>query len=232
MPRHASTVEDSLILLKLSKSSDMEAGDMDKAIPALGFLDLPAEVRVEVYQHLFHAAELSLEPAFPSVSHCGVSICPCRFPYALLSTCRTLRQEAESYLLAATTLQLASTCHKLDLLPASYLSGISRAVVLNVKQYLKQPLDFDRFAALKTLELRNIAVWCRYMNEDALWGEDGDQVMLDLAMFNIKRHSASLASLCASADRPFNILLGCRFVVSSARPETLVGAYNVDVLAH
>lgn len=190
--------------------------------PALGFLDLPAEVRVEVYQHLFCSSELSLEPAFPSVSHCGFSICPCRFPHALLSTCRTLRGEALSYLLASTTLQLASTTHKLSLLPASYLRGIPRAVVLNVRQYLKQPVDFGLLAALRTLEFRNIAVWCRYHDESDLFGEGGDSIMLNLAMFNIRRHSGSLASLCASTERPFNIILGCRFVVSSAKHETLV----------
>lgn len=190
--------------------------------PALGFLDIPAEVRVEVYQHLFRSAELSLEPAFPSMSHCGFSICPCRFPYALLSTCRTLREEALSYLLASTTLQLSSTSHKLDLLPASYLAAIPRAVIMNIGQYLKHPLDFTKFPALKALELRNIVVWCRYHDERDLCGEDNDELMLNLAMFNIRRHSANLASLCASADRPFNIILHCRFVVSSARQETLV----------
>lgn len=197
--------------------------------PSLGFLDIPAEVRVEVYQHLFRSAELSLEPAFPSVSHCGFTICPCRFPYALLSTCRTLRQEALSYLLAATTLQLSNTSsHKLALLPAHYLAGIPRAVVLNIGQFLKHPLNFAQFPALQMLELRNIVVWCRYHDERDLCGEsddDGaaaDELMLNLAMFNIKRHSASLAGLCASAERPFNITLHCRFVVSSARQETLV----------
>ena len=191
--------------------------------PSLGFLDLPGEVRVEIYRHLFCSAELSIEPAFPSVSHCGVSICPCRFPYAITNTCQTVRRESLSYLLESTTLQLSSSSHKTDLLPDAYLSGITRAVVLNVGQYLKRPLDFARFPALRTLELRNIAVWCRYHDEDDLCGEDADEIMINLAMFNIRRHSASLASLCASAERPFNILLYCRFVVSSARSQTLVG---------
>ena len=190
--------------------------------PSLGFLDLPPEVRVEIYQHLFRSAELSIEPAFPSVSHCGLSICPCRFPCALIDTCRTLRQEARSYLFASTTLQLSSTSHKLDLLPAAYLSAIPRAVIMNVGQYLKRPVDFSKFSALRTLELQNIAVWCRYHDEDELCGPGGDGIMLNLAMFNIRRHSANLAALCASADRSFNVLLCCRFVVSSVNHGTLV----------
>lgn len=195
----------------------------------LGFLDIPAEVRVDVYQHLFDSSELSLEPAFPSVSHCGVSICPCRFPHALLNTCRTLRQEALSYLLAATTLHLSSTNPlKLALLPPTYLASIPRAVVLNIGQFLKHPLDFARLPALRTLELRNIVVSCRYHDERDLCGDDVDELMVNLAMFNIKRHSARLAGLCVSAERPFNVVLHCRFVVSSARQETLVRATDSD----
>lgn len=192
----------------------------------LGFLDLSAEIRIEVYRHLFRGAELSLEAPFPSVSHCGVSICTCRFPYAVVNTCRALRYEAISYLLACTTLQLSTTSEKLALLPASYISAIPRAVVLNVGQYLKKPLDFASFTSLKTLELRNIAVWCRYHDEQDLCGIDGDEIMLNLALFNIKRHGAGLATLCATLDRPFNIILYCRFVISSARQETLVSVLN------
>lgn len=185
-----------------------------------GFLDLPAEVRVDIYRHLFRDAVLALEPAFPALSHCGYSICRCQFPHAVVSTCRTIRLEAVAYLLASTTLSLASTSHKLDLLPAYYLSAIPRARVFSIGQYLKRPINFDRFPALETLELHNIAVWCRYHSAEDLAGEDGEQIMLSLAMFNIKRHGPDLALLCASSDRRFNILLHCRFVIS--RQETLV----------
>lgn len=191
----------------------------------IGLLDLPAEVRVQIYQHLFAGADLSIEPAFPAVSHCGYTICQCHFPRAILVTCRTLRDEAWASLLAAATLTMNSTSQKLDLLPPFYLAGIPKLVVLNVGQYLKRPPDLNRFAALKTLELHNIAIWCRYHKAEDLCGESGEQIMLDLSIFNIKRHGAALAALCASTERLFNILLHCRFVITSADQETLVGRH-------
>jgi hypothetical protein len=186
--------------------------------------DLPAEVRVLIYHYLFHSAELSVEPAFPAVSHCNRSFCVCRFPYALINTCRLLRTEATSYLLRSTTLHLSSTSNKVTLLPSSYVAGIGKAVIMNVGHYLRQPLDFTKFSALKVLELRNIAVWCRYHEDDDFEGEAGHELMMTLATFNIKRHSASLAALCECTQRPFKIILCCRFVISSfrQRQETLV----------
>ncbi|ETN44944.1 uncharacterized protein HMPREF1541_09819 [Cyphellophora europaea CBS 101466] len=99
---------------------------------------------------------------------------------------------------------------------------------MNVGQYLKRPVDFSKFSALRTLELQNIAVWCRYHDEDELCGPGGDGIMLNLAMFNIRRHSANLAALCASADRSFNVLLCCRFVVSSVNHGTLDAVIDID----
>jgi hypothetical protein len=190
--------------------------------------DLPAEVRVQIYQHLFDGAELSVEPAFPAVSHCNRSFCVCRFPHALLSTCRLLRLEATSYLLKSTTLHLSSTSHKVRLLPPSFIAGISRAVIMNIGHYLREPLDFTKFQALRVLELRNIAVWCRYHEDDDFEGEAGHELMMNLATFNIKRNSASLAALCACVERPFKIILCCRFVISSfrQRQETLVSTLS------
>jgi hypothetical protein len=189
---------------------------------SLGLLDLPAEVRIEVYSHLFRGSTLSVEPAFPAVSHCGFTICPCQFHRAILDTCRQLRREAFSYLLASTTLQLATTSHKLDLFPPQFIPNIPRIVILNVGQFLKRPLNFDEFRGLRVLELHNIAIWCRYHEEADFSGDDGAMLMLNLAIFNVKRHGAALALLCADIQRSFKILLFCRFVISSACQQTLV----------
>ena len=186
------------------------------------FLDFPAEVRIEVYQHLFSASQLSVEPEYPSVSHCRRSICSCAFPWHIVNTCQKLRDEALPYLLAATTLQIASASHKAQLLPSNFLASITRAVILNLDTFSKRPLELYRLAALRTLELRNIAVWCHYHDEESLLGNGGEEAMIDMAMFNLKRNSAQLYTLCNTKDRNFGILLFCRYVITSANQETLV----------
>jgi hypothetical protein len=197
----------------------------------VGFLDIPAEVRVEIYHHLFADAYLSLEPAFPTVSHCGSSICRCHFPFGLVFSCRQLHREASSYLLASTTLRMSSS-RKFSLLPQSYLSAFPRLSVMNVGQCLKTPLDFSLFTALETLELHNITIWCRYHSANDLRGDKGDEIIFDLALFNVKRHGVQLATLCASRERTFAVLLFCRFVISSAHQETLVRVPSTLLLAY
>ena len=127
----------------------------------------------------------------------------------------------------ATTLQVASAPAKANLLPATYLTLIPRAIILNVESYFKKPLDLAKLSSLRTLELRNIAVWCQYHSEDDLMSDDGAEVMLNLAKFNLKRISVPLHTLCASKERKFNVLLHCRYVVTSASQETLVSLKEV-----
>ncbi len=195
--------------------------------PTCHLLELPLEIRVEIYQHLFKSARLSIEPVYPAIPHCRFSICSCWFPWHIVNTCHLLRQEALQYLLAATTLQIASLPNKAALLPAMFTSAIPRAVVMNVESYSKSPLDLGSFRLLRTLELHNIAVWCQYHDEEYLCGDGGDEVMYDLAMFNLKRNSLHLHQLCSTRDRAFNILLYCRYVVSSVKHETLVSRRKV-----
>ena len=190
--------------------------------PICHLLELPLEIRVEIYQHLFRSARLSIEPTYPSIPHCRFSICSCWFPWHIVNTCHRLRQEALGYLLAATTLQFASLPGKANLLPHMLTSAIPRATILNVESYSKSPLDLGSFRSLRMLELHNIAVWCQYHDEEYLCGEGGEEVMYDLAMFNLKRNSLHLHQLCNTRDRAFNILLYCRYVVSSVKHETLV----------
>ena len=195
--------------------------------PICSLLEVPLEIRVEIYQHLFNSAQLAIEPVYPSVPHCRFSICSCLFPWQIVNTCHQLRQEALGYLLAATTLQVASLPKKAELLPPVFLDTIPRIMIMNVGSYLKSPLDFGLFRSLQTLELHNIAVWCQYHDEEYLCGEDGNEIMFDLAMFNLKRNSLHLHQLCNKQDRLFNILLYCRYVVASVKQETLVSGRQI-----
>jgi hypothetical protein len=141
----------------------------DQKSTPFGFLDLPTEIRIEVYQHLFEAARLSIEAAHVTSQHCGFNICSCAFPWHIINTCRRLRQEALPYLLAATTLTVSSTLTRANLIPAAYLSAIPRAVVLDAKAFSAEPFQLERFVSLRTLELRNITIWCKVRLSDASW---------------------------------------------------------------
>lgn len=207
---------------RAANRADTKAGGSMPEKPSCHLLDLPLEIRVEIYQHLFRSAQLSIQPTWPSIPHCRFSICSCWFPWHIINTCRLLREEALEYLLAATTLQIASLPSKAKLLPHAFSSAIPRTIVMNVESYSKSPLDLETFRSLRTLELHNIAVWCQYHDEEYLCAEGGEVVMYDLAMFNLKRNSLHLHQLCNTRDRAFNILLYCRYVVSSVKHETLV----------
>ena len=196
--------------------------------PKCGLLELPFEIRTEIYRCLFDSARLSIEPVYPSIPHCRYTICSCWFPWHIVNTCQQLRQEALGSLLAATTLQIASLPTKAKLLPDVFLSTIPKAIIMNVESYSKSPLDLGSFRSLRTLELHNIAVWCQYHDEESLCGElGGNEIMFDLAMFNLKRNSLHLSSLCHSRDRTFKILLHCRYVVKN---ETLVSGRSIGCI--
>ena len=185
-------------------------------------LAIPGEVRLEVYRYLFEGAQLSVEPANPTGSHCGFTICSCAFPWHILHTCKKLRYEALPYLLSVTTLEVSSTLVNATKIPSSYLSLIPRAVVLDAKAFTNMPFQLDLFKSLKLLELRNITIWCKYHDEAYLESPEGDECMYGLAMFNLGRISNLLVDLCTELERPFGIRLCCLYVVSSLTHETIV----------
>lgn len=185
-------------------------------------LAVPGEVRMEVYRHLFEGAQLSVESIHPIGPPCGFRICSCAFQWHILHTCKKLRDEALPYLLSATSLEVSNTMVKAVKIPASYLSVIPRAVILDAKAFTTMPLHLDLFASLKLLELRNITIWCKYHDEAYLESAEGDESMYGLAMFNLGRISSLLVDLCMSPRRPFEIKLCCQYVVSSLTHETIV----------
>jgi len=191
-------------------------------------LNLPSEIRIEIYRNLFDAAELSLDGGHPESIHCGSSICSCSFPWRILGTCQQLRNEATPYLLSATTLQICSTAKNIQRLPPTYVEAIPRAVILNVEAVSKKQLQLDHFPSLKTLELRNITVWCKYHEESYLESPAGDECMIGLAMFNLNRISPHLTRLCTNMQRSFKILLCCQYVASSTTDETLHAVLDID----
>ncbi|KAJ9613035.1 hypothetical protein H2200_002976 [Cladophialophora chaetospira] len=109
------------------------------------------------------------------------------------------------------------------------LSAIPRVVVEDTVRYWnQQALDLNPFHGLKTLELRNIIIWCKYHDEAYLQSTEGDDCMLQLALFNLNRIHPDLKRICAASDRSFEILLWCQYVVSSSTHETIHAVIDVD----
>lgn len=183
-------------------------------------LALPIEIRTEIYRHLFTASVLSTD----SGHHCGARLCTCSFPWQITQTCQQLRNEATPYLLSATTLEISNTIGTTALLPPNYLAKIPHMVILNTGVSEKKPLDLQALNSLKVLELRNITVWCKYYDEDDLLSPDGDEAMIQLALFNLYRINPQLIQSCffAEAFRLFKPLLCCHYVVSSPTDQTIV----------
>ena len=198
--------------------------DIAAVAPLCHLLDLPTEIRVEIYRHLFDTAHLYLDSglSLPGGPACGASICSCAFPRHIVNTCRQLRQEATPYLLAATTLQIYGTLNIAARLPPSYISTLSRASILNVRAFSRKSPNFDDFSSLRTLELHNVIIWCKYYNEAYLQSQEGDESMLQLALFNLNRLSFCLTQLCNNPSRPFKILLYCQYAVSCTSKETTI----------
>lgn len=189
---------------------------------ACPLLAIPGEVRLGIYQYLFDGAKLCIESCHSSDSPCGRTVCSCAFPWHILGTCRQLRREALPYLLAATTLEVSRTIVNVAKILSSYLPSIPKIVVLDVAAFSKLPLELEALKNLKVLELRNITIWCKYYDEAYMDSEYGDRSMYRLAMFNLGRTSASLVEICTKPGRPFNIRLGCQYVVSSLQNATIV----------
>lgn len=187
----------------------------------LGFLDLPTEIRFEVYSHLFEAAKLSCGIPHVTWPSCGYSVCSCLFPRDIASTCRQLREECLPVLMAATTVEVAGSFDKVLTMPRYYVEAVHHAVVLDAKLFSLRPFQLERLPALKILELRNITIWCKFYDEVYLESPQADEAMIGMAYFNLTRTRKSLRDLC-NAPRPFKLHLCCQFVVNSLNDETVV----------
>lgn len=131
----------------------------------LGFLDLPFEIRLAIYSYLFDASKLSCGIPHTSWPSCGLLICACLFPHHIVRTCRQLREEAFSPLMAATTVEVAGSLDKILDMPASYVNAVTKAIILDAKQFSMRPFQLERLPSLRVLEIRNITVWCKFYDE-------------------------------------------------------------------
>jgi hypothetical protein len=192
-------------------------------LPPLGFLDLPAEIRIEIYQHLFRAAQIIVPATQLLAPQIQSLVCSSGFQRHVLNTCWTIRNEALSYLMAATTLQICQPLDEAVPIPPYYLDNIPRLVVSDAKAFSRQPFKPDRLPGLQVLELRNITIWCKYHSESFfLEGELGSSTMYDLALYNINRISPTLTKMIHEKQRAYKVRLFCQFVVSSASHDTIV----------
>lgn len=192
----------------------------------LGFLDLPPEIRLQIYNQLFLSPKLSCElphrDDHPNWATCKYTICTCNFPRHLTSTCRQIRHEALPLLIANTTVELATCFTRFQsLMHTTYLSQLQHAIVLKPKEFSMVPFDPAKLPALKTLELRNITVWCKFYDEYFLESPLADAPMMGMAEFNLNRISPALVALCRMV-RSFKIFLTCHYVVNSLQDETVV----------
>jgi hypothetical protein len=186
-----------------------------------GFLDLPTEVRLEIYRHLFDSSKLSCQTPHATYPACGYKICTCLFPHEITKASRQLRSETLRMLLSATTLQVAGSFASMLTMPDSYLEFVNAAVVLDAKLFSLRPFQLEHLSSLKVLELRNITVWCKFYDEVFLESPAADDAMYGMALFNLQRTGRSLLQLCEGV-RPFAVRLCCQFVVNSLSDETIV----------
>ena len=212
-------------------------------------LELPSEIRMEIYRHLFQACQLSLDlPCHASTSGSRPPVCTCNFPWQITTCCRKLRNECLPLLHASTVLTVPASFERASAVHKSHLSAIPHVVVFDSKAFSDvvvtgtlicsaPPIDFSCFIsrslpALRTLELRNLTIWCQWNSEDYLESDEADESMYNLAMFNLRRNSPRLVELCrlpsakgcekSPRSRPFEILLCCQFVGSSLTHGTIV----------
>lgn len=189
---------------------------------SIGFLDLPFEIRHEIYSYLFDSAKISHDPPHLQRVLSGPKICSCLFPHQLVHTCRQIRDEALPLLLSATTIEVASSFNGIQPMPERYLDHINHAVVLEAKKFSPQLDNLDKWKCLKVLELRNLTVWCKFYDEIFLRSPQADEPMYALALFNLKRMSPTLCAWVLE-PKPFNIHLWAEFVMNSLAEETVVG---------
>ena len=196
-------------------------------LPPLGFLDLPAEVRIEIYQHLFEAAQIIVSATQPIALPFAPIVCSGGFQRHVLNTCWTIRNEALSYLMAATTLHICQPLDDAIPIPPYYLQNIPRLLVSDVKAFSRQPFNADHLPGLQVLELHKVTIWCRYYAESFFLKDKlGSSIMYNLALYNINRISPSLTKLVEDKQRAYRIRLFCQFVVSSVSHDTMVSYPN------
>lgn len=187
----------------------------------LSFLDLPTEIRLEVYHYLFDSSKLSCQTPHATYPACGYKVCTCLFPHQITKTSRQLRRETLPMLLGATTLQVAGSFGNMLTMPPTHLEGVTSAVVLDAKLFSLRPFQLEYLPNLRSLELRNITVWCKFYDEVFLESPSADEVMYNMALFNLQRTGRSLKELCEGV-RTFAVRLCCQFVVNSLSDETIV----------
>jgi hypothetical protein len=193
----------------------------------LSFLDLPAEIRIEIYQHLFQSAQIIVPATSLVALPLPPRVCSGGFQRHVLNTCWTIRNEALSYLMAATTLHICQPLDEATPIPPYYLQYIPRLLVSDAKAFSRQPFNADRLPGLQVLELRNITIWCKYHAESFFLDDElGSSTMYDLALYNINRISPSLTKLVEDKQRAYRVRLFCQFVVSSASYDTIVSYPN------
>ena len=202
------------------QTSDNDLKEVESCSVRCHLLELPSELLIMIYHHLFKNALIELE-GISNFTLTGPANLR-NFPRQILDTCRQLRQEARPYLFAASTLELRQTIEKGPPLPSSYFPSIPRLVIMESAMRCKKQLRIGLFHSLKTLELRSLTIWCMYQEDTYLIGPEGEECMIQLAMFNLKRTNIQLHQLCADKTRSFKILLGCQFVVTSKTHGTIV----------
>ena len=192
---------------------------------ALGFLDLPGEIREKIYQFLFESAQIEVKSnALFDRPRCRSVVCSGGFQWNLLSTCRSIHNEATPYLLASTTLQISQPLDDTTAIPQHYLDHIQRLVVSDIKSFSRESFRPERLPALRVLELRGVMIWCNNHSGDYLMkNESGDSTMFGLAMHNLTQISANLLDLVApDKGRKYVIRLFSQFVVSVDRFDAVV----------
>ena len=215
------------------------------AIRGTGFLDLPYEIRFEIYRHLFQNARLSLTNKYPvaATSQLNAIIPPevllqasvsvplqrrykSSYPFQLLCTNRTIFDEAVQYLSQSSTIEISEALDfAVSQLPYYYLQHSPHLIVLDAYKFSRAPFNCSvPFPSLQILELRNIVIWCKFHQEAFLSSQEGEPVMISLAMFNLNRIAPCLTDLCErkESERNFEIRLDCHFVVQSDQNDTIV----------
>lgn len=179
-------------------------------------LELPAEVRIEIYRLLFGKPQLFLEGE-SRLFHCGSELCSCEFPWQIMGTCRDLQNEALPFLLSATTLHIVTTLENADRLPRSYFSQIPRVVICKAASIPQTPHCLDLFAGLKVLEVRNMIVCTHHIR--GFWERPlTEEVMVQRALSELKRLNSLLYEFCVDVPRPFRVLLYCQITAPARRP--------------
>ena len=68
-------------------------------------------------------------------------------------------------MMAATTVEVAGSLDKILDMPASYVNAVTKAIILDAKQFSMRPFQLERLPSLRVLEIRNITVWCKFYDE-------------------------------------------------------------------